>query len=58
MLDAIAEVELRPDELTAQGRRLAISLPNHMGEAIAIIVKHDDPDIRAAVVATILDSGW
>jgi hypothetical protein len=57
MIDAIAEAELRPDELTAQGRRLAIPLPNHMGEAIAIIVKHDDPEVQAAVVSTILEPG-
>ena len=30
---------------------------HHMGNAIAIVVKHDDPTITAMVVATVLDPG-
>ena len=42
-------------ELSSVGRKLAIALPDHMGDAVAVIVKHDDPEILAMVVATILD---
>ena len=55
LLDAAGAASIRPDELSCVGRRLAIALPDHMGDAVAVIVKHDDPEILAMVVATILD---
>jgi hypothetical protein len=52
--DAIVKAKLDVAELSSAGRRLAIALPGNMGDAITVLVKHDDPEVHAPVVVTIL----
>jgi hypothetical protein len=58
LFDVILHAGIEPDELPPAGRRLTISLPGHMGEATAVVARHDDPEVCALVVTTILEVGW
>jgi hypothetical protein len=59
LFDVILHARIAPDdELPPAGRRFTIGLSGHMGEATAVVTRHDDPEVRALVVATILEPGW
>jgi hypothetical protein len=58
LFDVILHARIERDELPTAGRRFTISLPEHMGEATAVVARHENPEVRAFVVTTILEPGW
>jgi hypothetical protein len=38
------------------GLRIPITIPGDMGDAVAVLARHDDPDIEAPVVVTLWDA--
>ena len=58
LFDVILHAQIGPDDVPPAGRRFTVSLPEHMGEATAVVARHENPEVRALVVTTILEPGW
>jgi hypothetical protein len=43
-----------PSDLPPAGYHLPVSLPNGMGDAVAVLERHENADVDASVVVTVL----